>query len=286
MVNHVIPTSLEEALSIIQDGSYMVLAGGTDLMVQHRATSQTAPQFKQNVCYISHLNELKYIAMDATSIHVGALTTLEDMLHSTLIPDVLKEVIRDIASPGIRYLATLAGNICHASPAGDTLVYLYAVDAHVCLQSQHEKRMVPIQEFIIGPRKTIIRPDEIMTEIIMPIRQDQYQTWVKVGPRKADAISKVSFVGLASRDGNKIVDFRVAWGAVYQTVLRKPDIEKTMIGMTWMDLHHHIDDIMNAYDPWIKPIDDQRSTKEYRKKVALNLLNDFIITCGKEGCHG
>jgi len=282
MVNHMIPSTLEEALSIIQDGTYMILAGGTDLMVQHRSAAQTPPRFKKNVCYINHIKELNYIVTDETSLHIGALTTLETMVHSNLVPKLLKDVISDIASPGIRNLATLAGNICNASPAGDTLVYLYAVDASVCLQSIHQKRIIPIQEFIIGPRKTIIKPDEIMTEIIIPNRHDEYQKWVKVGPRKADAISKVSLIGLATCQDDTIVDFRMAWGAVYQTVLRKPDIEKQIIGTKTRDLYKIQDHIINAYDPWIQPIDDQRSTKVYRKKVAINLLIDFIASIGKE----
>lgn len=282
MVDHMIPSTLKEALSMIQDGTCMIIAGGTDLMVQHRSSAQTLPRFKKNVCYINHLKELDYIVADDGSLHIGALTTLETILHSEHVPKLLKDVIRDIASPGIRYLATLAGNICNASPAADTLVYLYAVDASVCLQSIHQKRIVSIQEFITGPRKTILKPDEIMTEIMIPIRHHDYQKWVKVGPRKADAISKVSFIGLSSCKEDSITDFRIAWGAVYQTVLRRPDIEKQLIGTKIHDLSKIQEQITRAYDPWIQPIDDQRSTKNYRKKVAINLLSDFITSIRKE----
>jgi len=281
MVNHVMPSSLKEALSCIQDGTYTLFAGGSDLMVQHRSPAQIPPYFDKNICYIAQLSELKYIKRDDDQIRIGAMTTLEEMLDSPLVPKLFKDVIKDIASPGIRYVATLGGNICNASPAGDTLVYLYAVDAKVCFESLNEKKILPIQDVIIGPRHTILKQSEMVTEIIIPQRHDQYQTWMKVGPRKADAISKVSCVGLAEIKDDIIVDFRIAWGAVYKTVLRKPEIEAHLIGINIKDIGMHIDDMLNRYDPWIQPIDDQRSTKIYRKKVAMNILQEFIETIGR-----
>lgn len=278
MVNHCIPSTLNEALQCIHDGTYMILAGGTDLMVQHRSSAQTPPRFKKNVCYINHLKELKTITQDEAYIHIGAMVTYEDILHSKVIPSLFKEVIMDIASPGIRYMATLVGNIGNASPAGDALVYLYAVDALVCIESLDQKRTLPIQEVIIGPRKTVLKPNELITEIKIPIRHDLHQSWVKVGPRKADAISKVSFIGLADVKDDQIVDCRMVWGAVYNTVLRRPEIEAKIIGLKRKEISQHIHSICDAYEPWIQPIDDQRSTKVYRKKVAMNLLKDFMET--------
>ncbi|TNF07847.1 MAG: xanthine dehydrogenase family protein subunit M [Bacillota bacterium] len=277
MVEHVIPKTLREALEIINDGSFMLLAGGTDLMIQHRSSAHTPPHFNKNVCYLSNLKELKYITKDTHHIHIGAMTTFEEILSSPLIPLIFKDVIRDIASQGIRHLATLAGNIANASPAGDSLVYLYAMDAWICIESLKEQRICPITEVIIGPRKTTIKPNEIIKEIMIPVKQYHHCQWVKVGPRKADAISKVSFVGLAQIENEILKDCSFAFGAIYKTVLSKRDIDKTLIGLHTSQINQKLDEFIHLYEPWIQPIDDLRSNKNYRKQVAINLLRDFLL---------
>jgi len=278
MVKHVIPKSLQEVLTLIYDDSYMLLAGGTDLMIQNRSSANTPPHFKKNVCYIANLKELKYITKDQHFIHIGGMTTFEELLQSPLIPDVFKDLIKDIASPGIRHLATLAGNIANASPAGDSLVYLYAVGALIQLVSLKENRINSIEEIIIGPRKTAIRPHEIIKEVLIPIKTYTHQKWVKVGPRKADAISKVSFVGLAHIENHMILSCSFAFGAIYKTVLHKPEIDALLFGIHTDELVNKISSFIHAYEPYIQPIDDLRSTKVYRKQVAINLLKDFLYT--------
>ena len=276
MVKHVIPKSLHEVLTIIDDGSYMLLAGGTDLMIQNRSSANLPPNFNKNVCYIAHLKELKYITKDSHFIHIGAMTTFEDLLKSPLIPALFKEVIKEIASPGIRHLATLAGNIANASPAGDSLVYLYAIGALIQIESLKESRINAIDEIIVGPRKTTIQPNEIIKEILIPVKTFSHQKWVKVGPRKADAISKVSFVGLAHIEDQNITSCSLSFGAIYKTILHKPELDAMLVSTSIHELDKKIDEFIGLYEPFIQPIDDLRSTKTYRKKVAMNLLKDFL----------
>lgn len=278
MVKHVIPKSLHEVLTLIDDGSYMLLAGGTDLMIQHSSSAHLPRDFKKNVCYIANLKELKYITKDQHFIHIGAMTTCEDLLKSPLIPSLFKEVIKEIASPGIRHLATLAGNIANASPAGDSLVYLYAIGALIQIESLKESRIHTIDEIIVSPRKTTIQPNEIIKEILIPVKTFSHQKWVKVGPRKADAISKVSFIGLAHIEDYKIKSCSFSFGAIYKTILHKPELDAMLFNTSIHELDKKIDEFICLYEPFIQPIDDLRSTKTYRKKVAMNLLKDFLYT--------
>jgi xanthine dehydrogenase FAD-binding subunit len=276
MVKHFIPSSLEEALKILHDHKVEIIAGGTDLMVQRRKWANTIPKFEQTM-NIMHLSELSFIEAKNNKLHIGATTSLTDILEHKETPELLKKTIEDIASPALRNIATIAGNIGNASPAGDTLPILYVLNAKVVLQSMESKRTVPIDEVITGPRRTIIQADELIKEIIIPLEEFTSTTFVKVGGRKADAISKLSFAGAVSVEDNTIVDIRIAFGAVGPVVIRNKEIENTMIDMTADQINDKLDIILDAYSEIITPIDDQRSNKEYRKHVALNLLMDFLL---------
>jgi len=276
MVKHVIPKSLDEAVEYLYDGSYQVIAGGTDLMVQNRSTAETPPQFGNNLLFAFNLEELKYVKQNERCVHIGSMTSMEDMLHHPDTPSILREVIYEIASPAIRNLATLAGNIGNASPAGDSLVPLYVLDAQIVLFSKNQFRHLPIEKLILGPRKTAIRNDEIIKVITIPNHEFTKTTWTKVGGRQADAISKVSFLGAVKIENEMILDVRIAFGAVYKTVIRSREIEKNFKNISVLEFKERKDEIIQLYEELILPIDDQRSTKEYRKKVAINMLTDFI----------
>ncbi|MBU1144063.1 MAG: FAD binding domain-containing protein [Firmicutes bacterium] len=276
-MKQVIPKTLDEALNYLYDRSYQIIAGGTDLMVQKRSTAETPPLFSNNILYAFHLEELKFIKRSEHCLHIGSMTSLETLLHHEDTPKILKEVIYEMASPAIRNVATLAGNIANASPAGDSLVPLYLLDAQIILLSKNQFRHIPIEKLIIGPRKTVILKDEIIKDIAIPKHEFTQFKWIKVGGRRADAISKVSFLGAVHIDGDQVLDFRIAFGAVYKTVIRNREIEKEYKNISVQELKNKHDEIIEKYDACILPIDDQRSNKEYRKKVALNMLSDFII---------
>ena len=276
MVNHIIPETYKEALSYLSSNTYKVIAGGTDLMIQKRGTRETAPKFETDMLYCFNLEELKYVLKIKHEIHVGSMTSLETLLYHADTPSILKKVIAEMASPGIRNVATLAGNIANASPAGDSLVALYLLDAKVVLESLKGKRIVPIELLIKGPRQVGIEKDEIIKEIIILDQEFSNETWIKVGGRRADAISKISFCGVYKITRSKIVDFRVAFGAVYKTVLRSKELESMVIGKTIKEVKENINTIISLYEAMIKPIDDQRSNRVYRLQVAKNILNHFI----------
>ena len=275
MIKQFVPKTLKEALEILSTNNCYIMSGGTDLMVQKHRSSGLLPTFDKDILYVANLSELDYIKEDKNNIYIGAETRYIEMLESSIIPEVFKEVIREIASPAIRNMATMAGNIANASPAGDTLVPLNLFDASVVLQSKDKKREVLVRDFIQGVRKIDRHQDEMITEIRIP-KTELKTSYTKVGSRKAESITKISFMGGYKVEGGIIKDLRIAFGSVSTKVVRSLEIEKKYTGISANELRARIDDIVNEYDWLVKPITDQRSTKEYRKKVAFNLLRDFL----------
>lgn len=277
MINHFVPKNLNEALDILSKNDCYIMSGGTDLMVQKHRSSGLLPVFDKSVLYVSNLDELNYIKEDKERIYIGAETKFSEMLASPIIPEIFKEVINQLASPAIRNMATMAGNIANSSPAGDTLVPLNLFNALVVLQSKGHKREILVKDFILGVRKNDRHNDELITEIIIP-KNDLNISYTKVGSRKAESITKVSFMGGYKTEKGKVIDLRICFGSVAVKVVRSMEIEQKYTNISVNELRARIDDVINEYDWIVTPITDQRSTKEYRKKVAFNLLRQFLKT--------
>jgi len=271
-----IPESLNEALQYLKEGTYDVLAGGTDIMLKNRGYAEAPVPFKKNMLYIFNLDELRYIATHDEHIAIGAVTSYASMLRHPDVPDILKRSIRQIAGPALRHVATLAGNIGNASPSADGVLVLYLLDARIILASADGEREVPIEDVITGPGKHTIRPEEMIKEIRLPRRTFSNTFFKKVGARKADAISKTSLAGAARLHDNVVEELRIAIGAVNVTVVRDRSIEASFKGLTLEDLKARVDEVAAAYDSLIRPIDDQRSNARYRKQVSFNLIEAFI----------
>jgi len=276
VVKHCIPSNYKEALVKLNEEPYQLVAGGTDLMVQHRLWGGVPVDLMNHVLFLANLSELKSIQKQGKCLRIGAMMSLQDILNHPDTSSLLKKAIGEMASPGIRHIATLAGNIGNASPAGDGLVPLLLYDAFVVLESIDGTREVRIQDYIIGPRQTIRKQNELIREIVVPLKDFTNETFVKVGGRKADAISKVSFAGAARIEEGILKDIRFAFGAVYKTVVRSKEVEESLIGRTISELQTAIPTIKKKMDALIHPIDDQRSNKKYRRLVALNLLETFL----------
>ncbi len=276
MVKTSIPKNLAEALSVLSKEKYRLVAGGTDMLVQNRNRATLPIKYKDNVMYIANLEELFGITEDEETIYIGACEPLEAILENDLTPKLLKETILEMASPAIRHTGTLGGNIGNASPAGDSLVPLYLLNAVIEVKSETETRRLRIQDFIQGVRKIDLADNELITKIIISKTEFTKAYFKKVGPRLSDAISKLSFAGAITFDNDIILDLRFAFGAVNITVVRRPEIECLYIRKTKEELKASVNEIVEAYSKFIRPIDDQRSNKEYRKKVSINLLKSFI----------
>ena len=278
MVKHFIPSTLKEALEVLDKHDCYIMAGGTDLMVVKHQRSGLIPNFDKDVCYISNLEELQYIFEDEKGVHIGAGTKFSDIEENELVPEILKQIIHELASPNIRNMATMAGNIANASPAGDSIVGLYLLDAELELVNINGSRMMPIKDFIFGVRKIHREKNELIKEIFIPHHDDLNTYWRKVGSRAAESISKITFAGGYEVENEKVKDLRMAFGSVSITCVRDRKTEEKYIGMTVEELHNHVEEIVKDMGKFVTPITDQRSTKEYRYKVAMNILKDFILT--------
>lgn len=277
MVKSYSPTSFLDALQLKKAYKEALLyAGGTDLMV--------AKKTSEVMIFLNHIQSLKKIEVINDTLCIGPCETYRNLIAHPLIPDILKRAMKEIAAPSIRNSATIGGNICNASPAGDTLPILYLLDAVLLLSSVKGqlivRRQVPIREFIQGIRKTTLEPTEILESIQIPLNRIGSGIrfgFQKVGARKAQAISKLLFTAALEVKEDVVTDFRVAYGSVGITVVRNEELESRYIGMPLARFKELIPAILQEYDQILHPIDDQRSTAKYRKKVCLNLLEDFLL---------
>lgn len=270
------PGTLQEAVKIIGSTGAVPLAGGTDLMVQHRRWGGLKPLFDRPVLFIGHLDELSKVQSDSNCIRIGPCCTYSSLLSDERVPAVLRKCIRNIASTAIRNRGTVGGNICNASPAGDTLPVLYALGSSVVLSNSSGARTAAIENFITSPGKTARGDDELLTEIIVPHHRFAVSFYRKVGTRSYNSLSKVSFVGLAGIEGEKVTNIRAAFGSVAPAVVRSQVLEAEMEGRSIHEIRSLIPSICKRYADLLAPIDDQRSTKRYREAVAIKLLRFFL----------
>jgi len=276
MVNKYIPTSKQEALDILSKHDCSILAGGSDLMVVKKNIAGFLPKFDKDVLYISHIEELKGIYKDEKGVHIKSGTTMDEVENSPLVPNILRKAVSEVASVNIRHFATLVGNIANASPAGDTIVVDVLLDAVLKLESVDGVRFVKAEDFVQGVRKIDRKPNELITEIIFPELDYSGEMWFKVGSRKADSISKVMVAGIYKITGNSLENFALVFGSVSIKPVRSHELENELKGMSLFDIAKNKERIVEEYAKLIKPIDDQRSTAEYRLTVAKNITRKFI----------
>src|SRR5687768_8452453 len=211
------------------------------------------------------LDELRGISLKDDRVRVGALTTYRDLITSKVINNRLPMLVaaaREVGGAQIQNRGTLGGNIANASPAGDTLPVLAAANATVILRNSRGQRAVPFESFYTGYRASVRQPDELIVAIEFPAT-DGRQWWRKVGTRRAQAISKVMIAAVRG------AEVRVAFGSVGPTVILAKHAAAVLaaggtIGAARVELMKEI-----------APIDDVRSTREYRARVAANLLAEF-----------
>ena len=273
-----LPKSINAALQILNSENVIVYAGGTDLMVRYKNETSLLPKFDKNILYIGQIDELKKVYENNEEIVIGAGCTLASLLRNEYVPEILKKSIRGVASPAIRNMGTIGGNICNASPAGDTLPVLYSLNSRCNVISEGLERTINIEDFIYGPRRTALKKNEILKSITISKENFNIVHYEKVGARKASAISKLSFAGLCNVENGRVQDLRMSFGAVGATVVRLKEAETLIIGKEINTLDKFIKEAIEIYDKNINPIDDQRSTAQYRKIVVMNLIKYFFNT--------
>ncbi|MGG7146830.1 FAD binding domain-containing protein [Clostridium butyricum] len=277
-VDGYLPKTINAALQILNSENVIVYAGGTDLMVRYKNETSLLPMFDKNILYIGQIDELKKVYENNEEIVIGAGCTLASLLRNEHVPEILKKAIRGAASPAIRNMGTIGGNICNASPAGDTLPVLYSLNSRCSVISEGLERTINIEDFIYGPRRTVLEKNEMLKSITIPKENFNIVHYEKVGARKASAISKLSFAGLCNVEKGRVQNLRISFGAVGATVVRLKEAENLIIGRQINTLDKFIKEAIEIYDKNINPIDDQRSTAQYRKIVVMNLIKYFFYT--------
>ncbi|MFH1038513.1 MAG: xanthine dehydrogenase family protein subunit M [PVC group bacterium] len=264
--------SVEEALELLRenDGDCRVLAGGTDLlvMIQEKLVSPRA------VLDISGLEELKGIEESGGRIRVGALASHARIAGSAVLEKKAAPLVQscaEVGSPQIRALGTIGGNLVMASPSGDAIPALFVLGASVILKSSRGERAVPIEEFFTGVKRSVRRPDELLTAVVFPAPAPSDRGFFKkLGQRKALAISKVSTAALLSFRGGGVEKIRVALGAVAPTVIRAPRTESFLAGHKLTA--DPIEEAARICAEESRAITDLRSSAVYRNRMAGLLL--------------
>jgi CO/xanthine dehydrogenase FAD-binding subunit len=278
------PTRLDVAYELLADAEgaapWRPLAGGTDLMVQMTGEIGEPPE---RVLDIWRLDELRGIGVEGDAIVLGALTTYTEIRRSPLIAKhlpVLAEAAATIGAAQIQNRGTIGGNVVNASPAGDTLPVLLAAGAEMVLGSARGERTVAADAFWPSYRTTARRDDELLLRVRIPLVPDREVRFRKVGTRRAQAISKVvmALSWRASAEDGPWTEVRVALGSVAATTVRAWATEATLDGAR--PTPESADAAAAALAAEIEPIDDVRSTADYRRLVAGRVLHRLIRDAG------
>lgn len=273
------PSSLDEALALLASPKPpLPLAGGTDVFV---GVNDGRPRGSWFLDLAPLSKKLRWIRLDRTALSFGAMTTYTDLRRSKeagRFAPVLQAVSRDVGAVAIQNRGTVGGSLGNASPASDPAPVLMALDAHVLLASERGERSVALHEFFTGYRRTAARPDELITGVVCPRAAND--GWVhgyrKVGTRRAQAISKVVIAtALKIGRGRRVEGARLAFGSVAATTLRARHAEAALLGEVLTPAL-----VLRAQEALaqdISPIDDVRSTAEYRMHVARSLLAAMLV---------
>ena len=271
------PKSLQGALTLLAEQEQAKpIIGGTDLMIALRAA----------VCTPSHLvdlndiAELNYVREEEEYIKIGATTTHAQVAANPLIRKLpaLHDAVSRIGSPQIRNRGTITGNICNASPAADSAPPLLVHEAEVVVNSLDDERIMPIEELFAGPKINSLEPEELITEIRIPVPSHySASSYMRIGRRKAFTLSVVSAAAFIQMEDDTCVDAKVAFGSVAMTPLRVPEAEALLKGSTLdgEDLEAASETVYET----VKPITDVRGTAEYRKDMCPVLMERAIAQC-------
>ena len=257
------PCSLADALDMLHGAPLVPIAGSTDLYVGLNFGTLASQHFVD----ITRLPELRGISVRDDRLVIGAGTTFTTIMQDALVQERLPMLVQAASQIGgvqIQNRATLGGNIANGSPAGDSLPVLAAADAMLVLRSATAERRVAFTEFHTGYRASVLRPDELIIAIEIP-RVEGRQWFRKVGTRAAQAISKLVIAAVRAPAP------RIAIGSVAATTVRLPRTEAALASGAG------IDEAANVLEAEITPIDDIRSSADYRRQVAANLLRRFWL---------
>jgi len=276
----VAPATLPEAYRLLGEATYRPVAGGTDVLVQ--LSGQLGPP-PERLLDLWRLDELRGIALDGDSLSFGALTTYTEIRRSAVCRDLLPAFVEAAATVGaaqIQNRGTLGGNIANASPAGDMLPLLLVTDALIVAGSARGERSIPAASFWTGYRQTALQSDEIVIRIQVPLIADRQVRFRKIGTRRAQAISKVvlALSWVASSPDQPWRAVRLGLGSVAERPIRATATEAVLEGRLPESDTANTASVRVAAE--IEPINDVRSTADYRRAVTARVLHRLIREAG------
>lgn len=277
------PHSLDEALHLLAEhaGRARLVAGGTDVVVElSRGIRPTS-----TLIDLTRVPELRGIRDEGSVITLGALTTHNDVVASAACRErltPLAEACWEVGAPQIRTRGTIAGNLATASPANDTITPLAALNAEVVLVSLRGERTLPLRDFYLGFRQTALAPDELVREIRVPALTPAHRgRFVKLGLRRAQAISVIDFAVVLTFENDLVTDARIALGALAPTIVRAEAAEAALVGqpLTPESCQH----AATLAEAAASPIDDVRASAGYRRQTLRNLVAATLLDLAEPG---
>lgn len=270
MIRYAKPRTLDEALALLGEARWKILAGGTDFY-----PALGNKPLSENVLDINALGELSGFSETATHLVIGARTTWTDIIKHPLPPafDALKQAAKEVGSAQIQNVASIAGNLCNASPAADGVPALMVLDAEVELKSQGGARILPLDRFILGNRRTAVEPGEIVTAIKVPRASIAgTSSFQKLGARRYLVISiAMAAARVVTGPGGGIEMAAIAVGSCSAVAQRLSSLEAVLVGLRpGQEIEEAI-----AADALaeLSPIDDVRGSAEYRRMAAREIAS-------------
>jgi xanthine dehydrogenase iron-sulfur cluster and FAD-binding subunit A len=279
--------SVEDAVALLAryEGRARVMAGGTDLVVMMKM-ERHKPAAVVNISKIPGLNQIEPDAK-AGVLRIGALASIHTLALHPLIQSqfpCLAEACSAFGSTQVEVMGTIGGNLCNGSPAGDTAPALLVLCAQLVLVGPQGRRIVPVEEFFIGPGKTVLQPGELLVEVDLPLAAEpSASVFLKVARVAAD-LAKASLAIHLSRQGDRITGVRLAMGAVAPKPIRLPAAEAVLLGKPFTP--ELAAEAGLAASQEITPIDDLRSTARYRRQIANAMVQDGLAAAWERAAQG
>ena len=273
MIRYAKPTTVGEALALLGEGPWRILAGGTDFY-----PAQGSKPFRENVLDINGLAALRGIAETESHWLIGARTTWTDLVRHPLPAafDALKQAAREVGSVQIQNVASIAGNLCNASPAADGVPPLLVLDAEVELRSAAKTRTRPLEQFILGNRRTELRPGEMVTAIRVPKHAAAgTSAFVKLGARRYLVISIAMVAACLVVEDGIVSRVAIAVGSCSAVAKRLAGVEAALRGRPAN--HALVDAVLSAPMGELAPIGDVRGSAEYRLDAAREIVARAVL---------
>ncbi|QKC87559.1 xanthine dehydrogenase family protein subunit M [Mesorhizobium sp. NZP2234] len=274
MIRYAKPTTVDEALALLGEDAWRILAGGTDFY-----PAQGTKPFRDNVLDINGLTALRGIAETDDHFVIGARTTWSDLIRHPLPPafEALKQAAREVGSPQIQNVASVAGNLCNASPAADGVPGLLVLDAEVELRSATVTRYLPLPDFVLGNRRTALQAGEMVSAIRVPKPSTTgTSAFVKLGARRYLVISIAMVAARLVVENGTVTEAAIAVGSCSAVARRLAGVEAALLGLP---VDHRLGDaVQSAPITELSPIADVRGSAEYRLDAVREIVARAVLT--------